>query len=129
MNTLGMKQPGPLPIKLLFLLFSYETVYEEVTEKIGSAYNNTKIVPRQECHDVVVQEAGRWVFPPPLPPAVKEYDNKCPDGCDCVPFDSCQGSEFEDFFRKSGKQQRFQDQFCNIMPPRVCCCRTSRKLK
>ena len=48
-------------------------------------------------------------------------------GCECVDFESCKGNEFQDLLFKSGKPQRFQGQFCNTMPQRVCCCSEEQK--
>ena len=57
------------------------------------------------------------------------YEIPCPIGCECVDFDSCEGSKFEELFPKSSKKQKFQGQLCGLIPPRVCCCRPSSKLK
>ena len=64
-------------IKLLFLLFSYETKYKEVVNKIGIVTHHEPYqVQSEKCRTQLVEEAGLWVFPPSGPPPVEEDDNK-----------------------------------------------------
>ena len=117
---------------------SPEIVYEEVVGKNGSSYNESRQIPRTECKQVA-KEVGHPIFPQPPLPAIFEsliaVDEEvsdeigCPIGCECVDFASCQGIEFEEVFRKSGNKQRFQSQLCGMIPPKVCCCSRSSKLK
>ena len=80
-------------------------------------------VPEQRCSQVP-KSVSRPIFPSiPVPKIEIDYnDAQCSIGCECVDFASCQGSKFEELFSKSDKKQKFEGQFCNIMPPRVCCC-------
>ena len=115
---------------------SPEIVYEEDVGKNGSSYIESRQIPRTECKQVAKQ-VGHPIFPP-LPPIIagliavdEEFTDEidCPIGCECVDFASCKGIEFEELFRKSGNKQKFQSQLCGMIPPKVCCCSQSSKLK